>query len=42
MFYVSQNQALSYAISPDAGTGVWDDNWHFVVGTYDGTRFGST
>lgn len=19
-----------------AGTGVWDNNWHFAVGTYDG------
>jgi Concanavalin A-like lectin/glucanases superfamily len=35
-FYVSQNGGFSYAISPDAGTGVWDGNWHFVVGTYDG------
>jgi hypothetical protein len=22
--------------SPDAGPGVWDGNWHHVVGTYDG------
>jgi concanavalin A-like lectin/glucanase superfamily protein len=36
-FYVSQNQALSYTRSPDAGTGVWDSNWHFIVGTYDGS-----
>ena len=36
VFYVSQNQALSYTRSPDAGTGVWDNNWHFAVGTYDG------
>ena len=36
IFYVSQNQALSYTRSPDAGTGVWDNNWHFAVGTYDG------
>lgn len=35
MFYVSQNQALSFTQSPDAGTGVWDNNWHFAVGTYD-------
>ena len=36
MFYVSQNQALTYTRSPDAGSAVWDTNWHFVVGTYDG------
>ena len=36
MFYVSQNRALSFTQSPDAGTGVWDNNWHFAVGTYDG------
>ena len=36
VFYVSQNQALSYTLSPDAGTGVWDNSWHFAVGTYDG------
>jgi hypothetical protein len=35
-FYVSQNQGLSYVLSPDAGTGYWDGNWHLVVGTYDG------
>ena len=23
--------------SPDAGTGVWDGNFHYVVGTYDGS-----
>lgn len=37
IFYVSQNQGLSYTRSPDAGSGVWDNNWHFVVGTYDGS-----
>ena len=37
MFYVSQNQALSFTQSPDAGTGVWDNDWHFAVGTYDGS-----
>jgi Concanavalin A-like lectin/glucanases superfamily len=36
-FYVSQNGGMSYAVSPDAGTNVWDGNWHFVVGTYDGS-----
>lgn len=37
IFYVSQNGGLSYTLSPDAGQGIWDGNWHFVVGTYDGT-----
>lgn len=37
MFYVSQNGGLSYTRSPDAGPGVWDGNWHFIVGTYDGS-----
>jgi len=37
VFYVSQNDAVSYSLSPDAGTGLWDGNWHFVVGTYDGS-----
>lgn len=37
IFYVSQNEGLSYTRSPDAGSGMWDNNWHFVVGTYDGS-----
>jgi ferredoxin len=24
--------------SPDAGPGIWDGNWHYVVGTYDGSH----
>lgn len=36
-FYISQNNGNSYTVSPDAGTGVWDGKWHFVVGTYDGS-----
>lgn len=36
-FYVSQHGAASYTTSPDAGTGIWDGGWHFVVGTYDGS-----
>lgn len=36
-FYISQNDGMSWTASPDAGTGVWDGNWHFVVGTYDGS-----
>ena len=36
IFYVSRNLGFNYVLSPDAGPGVWDGNWHFVVGTYDG------
>jgi hypothetical protein len=35
-FYVSRGRGAVYARSPDAGTGIWDGKWHFVVGTYDG------
>jgi hypothetical protein len=35
-FYVSDGPA-SFAVSPDAGTGIWDGKWHVVVGTYDGS-----
>jgi Concanavalin A-like lectin/glucanases superfamily len=37
MFYVATNDGLSFARSPDAGTGVWDGRWHLVTGTYDGS-----
>ena len=37
MFYVDHSDGVNYTQSPDAGTGVWDGNWHFVVGTYDGS-----
>jgi hypothetical protein len=37
MFYVDHSDGASYTQSPDAGAGVWDGNWHFVVGTYDGS-----
>lgn len=36
VFYVS-NGAYSYTLSPDAGAGIWDGHWHWVVGTYDGS-----
>jgi hypothetical protein len=36
-FYVSERHGLTFALSPDAGQGVWDGNWHLAVGTYDGT-----
>jgi Concanavalin A-like lectin/glucanases superfamily len=43
--YTGQTRGLSFYIfngtdsylSPDAGTGVWDGNWHHIAGTYDGT-----
>jgi hypothetical protein len=38
VFYVSQNAGTSFTRSADAGVGVWDGNWHFVVGTYDGAN----
>jgi hypothetical protein len=37
-FYFSQNGGFTYYPSPDAGTGIWDGKWHFVVGTYDGSN----
>jgi Concanavalin A-like lectin/glucanases superfamily len=37
VFYVSQNNGLTYSMSPDAGAGVWNGQWHFVAGTYDGS-----
>jgi hypothetical protein len=36
-FYVSTSQGLSWTPSPDAGQGVWNGQWHNVVGTYDGS-----
>ncbi|MGZ4181587.1 MAG: LamG domain-containing protein [Solirubrobacteraceae bacterium] len=36
-FYVDHSDGVNYTVSPDAGSGVWDGNWHFVVGTYDGS-----
>jgi hypothetical protein len=30
------SDGTTYADSPDAGPGIWDGNWHHVVGTYDG------
>jgi hypothetical protein len=34
-FYVGNGSAFAY--SPDPGPGIWDGNWHHVVGTYDGS-----
>jgi hypothetical protein len=36
-FYVATDQGLSWTLSPDAGQGVWNGQWHNVVGTYDGS-----
>lgn len=36
-FYVSGEGGTVYARSPDAGTGVWDGQWHLALGTFDGT-----
>jgi concanavalin A-like lectin/glucanase superfamily protein len=36
-FYIShEDQAQPFFESPDAGTSVWDGNWHHIAGTYDG------
>ena len=37
MFYVARDRGQSYTRSPDGGRGVWNGQWHFVVGTYDGS-----
>lgn len=34
-FYIGYS-STQWIPSPDAGTGVWDGNWHHIVGTYDG------
>ncbi len=36
-FYVSTDEGLSWTVSPDAGRGEWNGQWHNVVGTYDGS-----
>jgi hypothetical protein len=36
-FYVASNTGLSWTLSPDAGQGIWDGQWHNVVGTYNGS-----
>jgi concanavalin A-like lectin/glucanase superfamily protein len=37
-FYASTNQGLSWTLSPDAGQGIWNGQWHHVMGTYDGAN----
>jgi len=34
-FYIAGTS--SFFLSPDAGRGIWDGEWHHVVGTYDGS-----
>ncbi len=34
-FYISDG--ITFIASPDSGTEVWDNSWHYVVGTYDGS-----
>lgn len=37
LFYVYlQGQPDALVVSPDAGTSVWDGNWHQITGVYDG------
>ncbi len=36
-FYASADEGLTWTLSPDAGQGVWNGQWHNVVGTYDGS-----
>jgi hypothetical protein len=36
-FYAGSNGGLNWVASPDAGTSVWDGNWHNVIGTFDGS-----
>jgi hypothetical protein len=36
-FYVSSDSGFTYTVSPNAGTGVWDGQWHHAAGTYDGS-----
>ena len=38
-FYISNGSSsgtTDYNVSPGAGDGMWDGNWHLVVGTFDG------
>ncbi|MEK7609986.1 MAG: LamG-like jellyroll fold domain-containing protein [Patescibacteria group bacterium] len=35
-FYITNTDG-TYFISPDFGSSIWDDEWHHVVGTYDGS-----
>ncbi|MFX0200112.1 MAG: LamG-like jellyroll fold domain-containing protein, partial [Candidatus Hodarchaeota archaeon] len=34
-FYIGYDSGVIF--SPDAGTGIWDGEWHHIAGTFDGT-----
>lgn len=36
-FYVSKDAGKTFQLSPREGPGIWDGNWHLVVGTFDGS-----
>ncbi len=36
-FYIGYGSG-QWIPSPDAGTGIWDGEWHHIVGTYDGAK----
>lgn len=36
-FYVSAAAGFDFTLSPDAGTAVWDGEWHLATGTFDGS-----
>ncbi|HUT96047.1 MAG TPA: TasA family protein [Candidatus Paceibacterota bacterium] len=35
-FYIGHSGG--FVLSPAVGAGIWDNNWHHVVGTYDGSK----
>ncbi len=37
LFFYVYNGAGAVALSPGAGPGIWDGQWHHVAGTYDGS-----
>lgn len=36
VFHLSENGNAGWRQSPDPGPGIWDGQWHHVVGTFDG------
>ena len=36
-FYASTAMGSSWTMSPDAGTNLWNGQWHNVIGTFDGS-----
>jgi hypothetical protein len=37
-FYASTALGSSWTLSPDAGAGIWNGQWHNVIGSFDGAR----